>query len=46
MKKLAFRQEFSEAFAEHACGKHRVEGFDNPVWVYWEIEPSTAYAYG
>ncbi len=46
MKKRAFRQEFSEAFAEHACGKHRVEGFDNPVWVYWEIEPSTAYAYG
>jgi hypothetical protein len=31
LKKQTFRQESSEAFAEHACGKHRVAGYDNPA---------------
>ncbi|MCK5172004.1 MAG: hypothetical protein KAR47_01350, partial [Planctomycetes bacterium] len=45
MKKRAFRQEFSEAFGEHACSKHRLDSSGNPVWVYWGIEPHVAYAY-
>ncbi len=46
MKKRAFRQEFNEAFGEYACSKHRVAGNDNPVWMYWEIEPHAVYTYG
>lgn len=46
MKKRAFRQEFNEAFGEHACSKHRIGREDNPVWVYWEIEPLAAFMYG
>ena len=46
MKKRNFRQEFSEAFPEYACSKHRVAGYDSPKWVYWEIEPNAVYTYG
>ncbi len=45
MKKRAFRQEFGEAFPEHACSKHRVEGHENPVWVYWNIAPHVAQVF-
>lgn len=46
MKKRAFRQEFNDAFPEHACRKHRVPGEISPVWVYWEIQPMAALTYG
>ncbi|MBW8015726.1 MAG: hypothetical protein FVQ82_06030 [Planctomycetes bacterium] len=46
MKKRAFRQEFTEAFSQHACSKHRVGSNINPIAVYWEIEPCPAYTYG
>ena len=46
MKKRAFRQEFNEAFCQHACSKHRVGSNINPIAVYWEIEPCPAYTYG
>ncbi len=45
MKKRSFRAELNEAFGEHACSKHRVPGHDNPIWVYWNIEPHLAYTY-
>ena len=45
MKKRSFRAELNEAFGEHACSKHRVPEHDNPVWVYWNIEPHLAYRY-
>lgn len=45
MKKRAFRAELNDAFGEHACSKHRIPGHDNPVWVYWNIEPCVAYRY-
>ena len=42
MKRGIFNREFQDAFPEHRRKKRRVDGFDNPISIYPDVEPLEA----